>query len=76
MDSFFYRISKYFFNITFSSNAFDLNVDITENKNIKSNKVLISKKFTEITGIKTPDWDDLITEFVEDCERNKSLYKN
>tara|TARA_B100001109_G_C18862091_1_gene474594 strand:- start:2012 stop:2881 length:870 start_codon:yes stop_codon:yes gene_type:complete len=58
------------------SNAFDLNVDITENKNIKSNKVLISKKFTEITGIKTPDWDDLITEFVEDCERNKSLYKN
>ncbi len=58
------------------SNAFALNVDITENKNIKSNKVLISKKFTEITGIKTPNWDDLISEFVEDCEKNKSLYKN
>jgi dTDP-4-dehydrorhamnose reductase len=58
------------------SNAFGLNVDITENKNIKSNKVLNSKKFTEITGIKTPDWDDLISEFVEDCGKNKSLYKN
>ena len=58
------------------SNAFSLNVDITENRNIKSNKVLISKKFTEITGTKTPDWDDLISEFVEDCVKNKSLYKN
>ena len=58
------------------SNAFGLNVDITENKNIKSNKVLNSKKFAEITGIKTPDWDDLISEFVEDCGENKSLYKN
>ncbi len=58
------------------SNAFGLNVDITENKNIKSNKVLNSKKFAEITGIKTPDWDDLISEFVEDCGKNRSLYKN
>ena len=58
------------------SDAFSLNVDITENKNIKSNKVLNSKKFAEITGIKTPDWDDLISEFVEDCGENKSLYKN
>lgn len=58
------------------SNAFGLNVDITENKNIKSNKVLNSKKFAEITGIKIPDWDDLISEFVEDCGKNKSLYKN
>jgi len=58
------------------SNAFCLDVDIAENKNIKSNKVLNSKKFTEITGIKTPHWDDLIPEFVEDCKENKSLYKN
>ena len=58
------------------SNAFGLNVDITENKNINSNKVLNSKKFAEITGIKTPDWDDLISEFVEDCGKNRSLYKN
>ena len=58
------------------SNAFGLNVDITENKNIKSNKVLNSKKFAEITGIKIPDWDDLISEFVEDCGKNRSLYKN
>tara|TARA_A100001015_G_scaffold313762_1_gene421733 strand:- start:818 stop:1687 length:870 start_codon:yes stop_codon:yes gene_type:complete len=57
------------------SDAFSLNVDITENKNIKSNKVLNSKKFTEITGIKIPDWDDLISEFVEDCSKNISLYK-
>ena len=58
------------------SNAFDLNVDISENQNIKSNKVLISKKFTEITGIKPPDWDDLISEFKFDCDKFKSLYKN
>ena len=58
------------------SNAFDLNVDINENKNIKSNKVLISKKFTEITGINPPDWDELIEEFKMDCEKFKSLYKN
>ena len=58
------------------SNAFDLNVDINENKNIKSNKVLISKKFTEITGINPPNWDELIEEFKLDCEKFKSLYKN
>ena len=58
------------------SNAFDLNVDINENKNIKSNKVLISKKFTEITGINPPHWDELIEEFKLDCEKFKSLYKN
>ena len=57
------------------SNAFDLNVDINENKNIKSNKVLISKKFTEITGINPPNWDELIEEFKLDCEKFKSLYK-
>ena len=58
------------------SNAFSLDVDINENKNIKSNKVLISEKFTEITGIYPPNWDDLISEFKEDCEKYKSLYKN
>ena len=58
------------------SNAFDLNVDINENKNIKSNKVLISKKFTEITGINPPHWDELIEEFKMDCDKFKSLYKN
>ena len=58
------------------SNAFNLNVDIKQNKNNKSNKVLISEKFTEITGIYPPNWDDLISEFKEDCEKYKSLYKN
>ena len=58
------------------SNAFSLDVDINENKNIKSNKVLISEKFTEITGIYPSNWDDLITEFKADCEKFKSLYKN
>tara|TARA_X000000950_G_scaffold271686_1_gene353164 strand:- start:5548 stop:6417 length:870 start_codon:yes stop_codon:yes gene_type:complete len=58
------------------SNAFDLNVDINENKNIMSNKVLISKKFTEITGINPPHWDELIEEFKMDCDKFKSLYKN
>ena len=58
------------------SKAFNLNVDIKQNKNNKSNKVLISEKFTEITGIYPPNWDDLISEFKEDCEKYKSLYKN
>jgi len=58
------------------SNAFNLNVDVKRNINNKSNKVLISEKFTEITGIYPPNWDDLIPEFKEDCEKYKSLYKN
>ena len=58
------------------SNAFNLNVDVKQNINNKSNKVLISEKFTEITGIYPPNWDDLISEFKEDCEIYKSLYKN
>jgi dTDP-4-dehydrorhamnose reductase len=58
------------------SKAFNLNVDIEQNTNIKSNKVLISKKFAEITGINPPDWDDLIFEFKEDCAKFISLYKN
>lgn len=58
------------------SNAFDLNVDLFENKNIKSNKVLISKKFIEITNINPPHWDELIEEFKMDCEKFKSFYRN
>lgn len=58
------------------SNAFNLNVDVKQNINNNSNKVLISEKFTEITGIYPPNWDDLISEFKEDCEKYKSLYKN
>ena len=58
------------------SNAFNLNVEVKQNINNKSNKVLISEKFTEITGIYPPNWDDLIPEFKEDCEKYKSLYKN
>ena len=58
------------------SNAFNLNLDIKQNKNNKSNKVLISEKFTEITGIYPPNWDDLISEFKEDCNKYKGLYKN
>ena len=58
------------------SNAFSLNVEVKQNTNNKSNKVLISEKFTEITGIYPPNWDDLIPEFKEDCEKYKSLYKN
>ena len=58
------------------SNAFNLNVDVKRNINNKSNKVLISEKFTEITGIYPPNWDDLISEFKEDCNKYKGLYKN
>ena len=58
------------------SKAFELNIDIKENPNIVSNKILISKKFTEITGINSPNWDDLILEFKKDCKTYSSLYKN
>ena len=68
-------ISKYDLLIKLSA-AFDLNVDISQNLNIKSNKVLISKKFTEITGIKSPNWDDLIDEFKADSEKYSAIYKS
>ena len=58
------------------SNVFNLNVEVKQNTNNKSNKVLISEKFTEITGIYPPNWDDLISEFKEDCNKYKGLYKN
>ena len=57
------------------SESFNLNVDISANSNIKSNKVLISKKFTEITGINPPNWDDLIVEFKEDSDMYSTIYK-
>ncbi len=57
------------------SDSFNLNVDISPNYNIKSNKVLISKKFTEITGINHPNWDDLIVEFKEDSDIYSTIYK-
>jgi dTDP-4-dehydrorhamnose reductase len=68
-------ISKYDLLIKLSA-AFGLNVDISQNLNIKSNKVLISKKFTEITGIKPPNWDDLIDEFKADSEKYSAIYKS
>tara|TARA_B100001175_G_scaffold132018_1_gene112215 strand:- start:1013 stop:1888 length:876 start_codon:yes stop_codon:yes gene_type:complete len=54
---------------------FKLGIEISRDTKIKSNKVLISKKFTEITDINPPNWDDLMTEFKEDCIVNKSIYK-
>ena len=68
-------ISKYDLIIKLSR-AFNLNIDIIKNANIKSNKVLNSKKFTEITGINCPSWDTLIDQFVEDNNKYISLYKN
>ena len=68
-------ISKYDLLVKLSE-AFSLNVDVEENTDNKSNKVLISKKFTEITGMYPPNWDDLISEFKDDCKKFKSLYKN
>ena len=55
---------------------FELGVQILKDTKIKSNKVLISKKFTEITTINPPNWNDLILEFKEDSSANNALYKN
>ena len=55
---------------------FKLGIEITRDTKIKSNKVLISKKFTEITTINPPNWNDLILEFKEDSSANNALYKN
>ena len=57
------------------TNAFQLNIKINPNYLIKSNKVLIQKKFTEITGINSPNWDELITKFKEDCDKYSDIYK-
>lgn len=67
-------ISKYDLLVKLSK-AFNLGVKITCNTNIKSNKVLISKKFTEITGVNPPSWDDLIVDFKEDSDKYSLIYK-
>ena len=67
-------ISKYEL-LKMLNKAFNLEIDIRKITQIKSNKVLISKKFTEITGLKSPNWNDLISEFKEDCETYSYIYK-
>jgi len=67
-------ISKYEL-LKMLNKAFNLEIDIRKITQIKSNKVLISKKFTEITGIKSPNWTDLISEFKQDCETYSDVYK-
>ena len=68
-------ISKYDLLVKLAD-IFDLNVDISINSNIKSNKVLISKKFTEITGINSPNWNDLIVDFKADSDKFSTIYKS
>lgn len=57
------------------SSIFNLNIDILPNKSIKSNKVLISKKFTEITGVNPPLWDEMLIDFKADCDKYSEIYK-
>ena len=54
---------------------FKLEIQVEKDLKIKSNKVLISKKFTEITDIEIPAWEDLILEFKEDCVKYSEIYK-
>ena len=55
---------------------FKLEIQIEKDSKIKSNKVLISKKITEITDIQSPTWEDMIIEFKEDCDNYSEIYKN
>ena len=55
---------------------FKLEIQVKKDLKIKSNKVLISKKITEITDIEIPTWEDLIVEFKEDCVKYSEIYKN
>ena len=55
---------------------FKLEIQIEKDSKIKSNKVLISKKITEITDIQSPSWEDMIIEFKEDCDNYSAIYKN
>lgn len=55
---------------------FKLEIQVKKDLKIKSNKVLISKKITEITDIEIPTWEDLILEFKEDCVKYSEIYKN
>lgn len=57
------------------SSIFNLNIDILPNKSIKSNKVLISKKFNEITGVNPPLWDEMLIDFKADCDKYSEIYK-
>jgi hypothetical protein len=54
---------------------FKLEIQVEKDSKIKSNKVLISKKITEITDIEIPAWEDLIVEFKEDCVKYSEIYK-
>jgi len=54
---------------------FKLEIQVEKDSKIKSNKVLISKKITEITDIEIPAWEDLIEEFREDCVKYSEIYK-
>ena len=55
---------------------FKLEIQVEKDSKIKSNKVLISKKFTEITGINSPNWSDLIIDFKEDSDKFSTIYKS
>ncbi len=55
---------------------FKFEIQVKKDLKIKSNKVLISKKITEITDIEIPTWEDLILEFKEDCVKYSEIYKN
>ena len=54
---------------------FKLEIQVEKDSKIKSNKVLISKKFTEITDIEISACEDLIVEFKEDCVKYSEIYK-
>ena len=54
---------------------FKFEIQVKKDLKIKSNKVLISKKITEITDIEIPAWEDLIEEFREDCVKYSEIYK-
>ena len=56
------------------NNKFNLNITIKESNQINSNKVLISSKFVNETGILKPSWEDLIDELYEDSLKFKSIY--
>ena len=56
------------------NSKFNLNITIKESNQIKSNKVLISSKFVNETGILKPSWEDLIDELYEDSLKFKSIY--
>ena len=55
------------------NNKFNLNITIKENPiKLEPNKVLISSKFVNETGILKPSWEDLIDEPYEDSLKFKA----